>query len=83
MARYEFGVPGKMLGSRVPQKYTPIPTFSFADFIRIVAHATEIQYIKPNTITLEYMERLPTFSIPSFLDIFLMGMRTGRTTELC
>jgi hypothetical protein len=77
MARYEFGVPGKMLGSRVLRKYTPIPTFSLSDFIRIVAHATEIQYIKPNTITLDYIERLPTFFIPSFIDIFRIGMRTG------
>jgi hypothetical protein len=76
MARYEFGVPGKMLGSRVPRKYTPIPTFSPSDFIRIVVHTTEIQYIKPNTITLDYMERLPTLFVPSFLDIFRMGMRT-------
>jgi len=77
MARYEFGVPRKMLGSRVPRKYTPIPTFSLSDFIRIVEHTAEVQYIKPNTITLDYMERLPTFFIPSFLDIFRMGMRTG------
>jgi hypothetical protein len=76
MASYEFGVPGKMLGSRVPRKYTPIPKFSFSDFIRIVAHTAEIQYIKPNTITLDYMKRLPIFFIPSFLDIFLMGTRT-------
>jgi len=77
MARYEFGVPGKMLGSRIPRKYTPIPTFSLSDFIRIVEHTAEIQDIKPNTITLSYMERFPTFFVPSFLDILLMGRRAG------
>jgi hypothetical protein len=54
MVRYEFGVPGKMLGSRVPRKYTPIPKFSFVDFIRTVAHATENQHLRPNIITLEH-----------------------------